>query len=155
MPPIRKSSWYQTQSSPLKNNFFPNCIEKYHIVVTFSSHLKKLHSNLRFWQENLNLWIFFTHFTHKKHHKTTFRLMHIFFFLQNLATNKSFFHYLVCEDITDEKILQFTKNNVAIIGNKKSQQKMSSVCYQNLFRWLHTFTRKWAGKKFLKCLLAW
>ena len=106
-------------------------------------------------EEKLNCGFFFTHFTHEKILENNFlssaHNIYIFFF----ATKKSIFLYLVCEDITDEKILQFTKNNVAIIANKKSQQKMSSVCYQNLFRWLHTFTRKWAGKKFLKCLLAW
>ena len=68
------------------------------------------------------------------------------------------FHYLECEDETDEKILQFTKNNVAIIGNKKkSQQKNVISLLSKSFSLITHFYKRvsWQKKPQIATSIAW
>ena len=62
-----KNPQFNSQKLSLERNFskFYGKVLRWHILVTFPSHLKKLRSILRFWLEKLNCW-FFTRFTHEK-----------------------------------------------------------------------------------------
>ena len=75
--------------SPYINIFF-----QIHTLVTFPSHLKKLHSILRFWLDKLNCWIVdcFTRFTRENN-----------FSCQNFSVENSYF-FIFCQifDIFDD-----------------------------------------------------